>query len=529
MKLQYPIKLNTLRLACLASCGLLFCMLHEKDAWANAAAQDEPAGITRELPSIELLPGDGMNLQIVDHLTPHYVVVKVNPPVHNWFAGTFTNLPTDKEVTIGLSMDDMDMPGNKADVAKWRGLQPLIFYSADYNAYSAYEWFSRDEQGRWVSSDPFKQGKNSRFAGDGAVPEQTVIPQEIAEQFLSPDGKYWQPWREIAGEAVPNVNVFRMRETFALPSAIVSFRIPYTYTYLQAFIERLQTERLPGVFIDELGETTDGRKLQVIRLEDPDATVPAEHATICLIAKEHATEHASSWALQGALNFLLSNSSQAETLRRGRTWLFIPIEDPDGSALSTFDQLTDRFYRSKNPPTPSEVLSYARYFTEYIVSGNSIDVVVSLHNVEANECAHAFNPFRNFAFQDQTIRFNKTFFARLQQEGYRPAPPEQCWNTGAMNFRLFGWLADRFGAFDLCYEVNDRYPQQRLSLAQLQGIGRILDEELVKWTESHEGQRHHRNIHERLTKHREARTQYLENKTGGDGERSSHELLTLGY
>lgn len=90
------------------------------------------------------------------------------------------------------------------------------------------------------------------------------------------------------------------------------------------------------------------------------------------------------------------------------------------------------------------------------------------------------------------------------------------------------WLADRFGAFDLCYEVNDRYPPQRLSLAQLQGIGRVLADELGKWTNSPEGKQHHQNINERLVKHRENRIDYLKNKTEG-GNRTPHELLTLGF
>lgn len=486
-------------------------------------------------PSVK--PTDGGNLAIIDSLEDgHRLIVGTTNPVHNWFMGAFQGLKTDADTVVVLSLAGNDAGGNQASVAKWAGnpgLMPLFTYG-DPERYETYEWYVKDPQGRWSSGDPFRGG-GKKYFGTGEVPEQTVVPAAVAAQFLvTTAGKtYWSPWREVdRTEAVPTLNIFRMTHRF-VSQATLALHTPYTYTYLQAFIERLQAAKLPGVFVDDVGTgtTPEGRKLQVIRLEDPVLLQkPSDHPTICLIAREHATEAASSWALQGALNALLSDLPQSAALRRGRTWLCIHIEDPDGSAHSTFDQLTDRFYRAKNPPTPSEVTSYARYFTDYIAAGQSIDAVASLHCIEATEFpAHVFCPFRDIAFQDEIIEFNKAFFSRLQQEGYLSESPDKCWNTGAMTFRLFGWLADRFGAFDLCYELNDRYPQQRLSLAQLQGIGNVLAEVLAKWTDSPEGQEYHRSVNERLTKHREARTQYLNNKPGGDGERSPHELLTLGF
>ena len=69
-------------------------------------------------PPIALIPQDGFNLEVVDQINPHYVIIKLASPAHNWFAGAFTNLPTDKDVTIGLSMAGNDTKGNAADVKK---------------------------------------------------------------------------------------------------------------------------------------------------------------------------------------------------------------------------------------------------------------------------------------------------------------------------------------------------------------------------------------------------------------------------
>jgi len=234
----------------------------------GASAQEATLPRPPDPTPIALTPQDGFNLAVVDQITPHYVIVKLASPAHNWFAGTFTNLPTDKAVTIGLSMAGNDTRGNAADVKKWVGLMPVMTY-ADPTQYETYEWFRKDAQGRWVSGDPFKQGE-ARFAGTGKTPEQAVIPKEVAAQFLSADGQYWQAWREVdTAEAVPGINVFRITQRFARPTATVAMRVPYTYTYLQAFLAKLQAAKLPGVTVDEIGDTPEKRKLQCIRVEDP--------------------------------------------------------------------------------------------------------------------------------------------------------------------------------------------------------------------------------------------------------------------
>lgn len=110
------------------------------------AAEGDALATTKEYPGIKIIPGDGINLTIEEVLNPYYIIVKVNPPVHNLFAGTFTQLPTDKDVTIGLSNEGMNIPGNQADVKKWRGLLPVLSYAVPTK--EAYEWFQREKDGR---------------------------------------------------------------------------------------------------------------------------------------------------------------------------------------------------------------------------------------------------------------------------------------------------------------------------------------------------------------------------------------------
>lgn len=485
-------------------------------------AADEPQ-------PIEIIPSDGFNLVVDDQIDAHYVIVKLATPTHNWFAGTFVNLPTDKEITIGLSMQDNNGGINAGNVGKWVGLKPVFTY-ADPTQYQAYECFIKDAQGRWVSDDLAKMGQD-KFAGTGKVPAQTAIPREVAEQFLSADGKSWQPWREVDNaEAVVNLNIFRIKQKFSFATATVAMRVPYTYTYLQAYLDKLKAARFSGVMIDELGVTAGKRKIQVIRIEDARSTAKADEThTILAIAREHATEHASSWPLQGMLNLLLSDTPEAARLRKNTTWLVVPIEDPDGSADAVFDRLCDDFRSPYGRLLPREIPAYLRHFTEYINQGHSIDYTISLHNVEASESANLFCPIIHDLRLDDTIAFNKTLFAALNKQGYLTGNPEKPWQIGELRFRLYAWCSVRFGSFDLCYEVNDRYPPHRLSLAQTQALGRMLAMQLGEWRDSPAGQRCRRQVKALLQNRAKERAAYFARQQRTPEQRTLGELFVYGY
>jgi len=454
-------------------------------AFLLADEEAAPAPIAGVPEPITLIPGDGMNLKIVDHITPYFVVVKVDPPVHNWFAGTLTNLPTDKEVTIGLSMEGMDTSGNKANVSKWEGLRPVMTY-ADPMKYETYEWYQKDEHGNWISGDPLKQG-DDKFAGTGKIPIQSVVPNEVAEQFLSPDGKYWQGWREIDGvEVVKELNIFRIKLKFTSSTATIAMRIPFTYTYLQQFIERLKKTNKITVNVDEIGQTMGNHKQQVIRIDHSDRNIPIqERRSILIIAREHANEPASSWVLYGSLLKAFDEKFTNDNIN----WIFIPIEDPDGSINSIYEQFTDDFI--KPDTNHREVTQLARYLLDYIYKENTIDMSISLHNVETNECENVFCPFMDVIHEKSIIDFNNIFFRRIELTGYRPAAPKAYWAKGQMVSRLYGWCAVNLGSIPLSYEVNDRYPSRRLSLYELQNIGRILSESISEFQSSGEGKKWH--------------------------------------
>lgn len=420
---------------------------------------------------VAVIPADGFNLRIAEQLHSHYLIMTIDSSAHNWFAGIFTNLPIDKEVTIGFSLDGLDTAGNVADVGKWRGLRPVMTVG-DPLQYTTYSWYAKDEQGRWVCGDPFAP-EDMRFAGTDVTPVQSVIPAEFAERFLSADGTYWQPWREIDGvEAYTSANVFRMRQTFASHTATLAMRIPFTYTYLQQLLERLEAAAWPGVTVEAIGETPEGRLLQVIALTAPAGNAPPDlrRPTVLVYAGEHATEHDAGWGAVGMLHWLLSADPAAMRAREQVDWLIIPMLDPDAAAQSVFHTGDD--YRPMDP-VKAEAVAYATWLVERLDAGKRLDLVVNLHNVECDEGPNLFSPFVNIVHADSVQALHTALFTRARAEGYTVGQP-QGWEQGMMGLRLGGWCFRRFRSYDLTLEINTRHPTSRLTLARTQELGALI-------------------------------------------------------
>lgn len=421
---------------------------------------------------------------------------------------------------------------NPADVGKWRGLEPVFTY-ADPDALETYRVFRREKDGTWHTFfDPLKAEAQSE-AGTGALPRQNAIAAGYAPLFLSSDGQYWSAWRPIPdGVADTKTNTFSFAQSFVRPTATVAMRVPFTNTFFDGFCAALQEAALPEVSVEEVGKTPEGRTLRVIRVEDANDTIPiAQRPTIVVIAREHATEHDSSWAVYGLLARLLDGSKQSGQLRAAATWLLVPLQDPDGAANSQFERMTETFQKPNSPKTPPEVFAWTRYFREWANSGRRVEVAVSIHNVEANEAANLSSPFVNQAHSELIQSFNAGLFADIKKAGFQTGKSTGM-AQGASPFRLYGWLARQMGTLDVAYEVNGRYPKNRLNHAQIGEIGAQMGEYLARWLWSDDGRDWQKSV-ARVAKLREQkRAAYLKEKgaMAPEGtERSRYELLELGF
>lgn len=507
---------------------LLGCYGQHIVAYATGVAASIPTASLPATPAIAVLPQDGFNLQLVEVLPGNHLSVKLATPVHNWFAGTFTHLSTDTPMSIGFSMEGNVTERNTADVSKWQGLVPVMTY-ADPTQYASYEWFHKDDQGRWMSSDLFKLG-DAKFAGTDTVPEQQVIPAELAAQFLSTDGMTWNPWRDVdVAEAKPNLNIFRVTQTFARDTATVAMRVPYTYTYEQAFLKKLKDAQLPGVFVDEIGFTPTGRKLYIIRIEQlsmqEETTHETERPTILVYAREHATEHDGSWVIEGMLRWLLSDEPLAIEARQKSNWLFIPILDVEGSCNSVF-RVGDFFQVTK--PIMREAVAYALYLVRWLDTGHRLDIVMNLHNVECTEDRNFFCPLINSDRITSVRKFNQNLFNRLKADGFSVGNPYGD-NVGIQIARLSGWCNSRFSTYDLMYEVNTCDPSSRLTMNRTARLGALVAQELYRLEQSKDFSAIEEEITDNLAK-RQVLMQTYWRQVGHDASgRKPYELFLYGY
>lgn len=502
--------------------------------WFSALLPGLAAVITAA-PGIPSLPvmwstGEAINIATEEVVNDGYYVLRLTSPAHNWVCGRAFFLPTGCEITLGLSLENQKSRGNVASVSKWVGLRMLQSYS-DPIRYSSYETFAKDMLGKWHSTDIFRPGALGD-AGSGRTPAQSAVPEDVADECLSPDGRSWYAFHELETcDAVPALNIFRVKTRVAYPSMMLSMRVPFLSSYLQQFVEKLQAAKFPGVTIDNIGRSTEGRPLWAIRLDDPHPIGDiATQRTVVMIAREHASEHPSSWATHGALISLLRDTPEARKLRAGTTWIFISLFDPDGGANSTFDNLTDRFCKPDDPTLPPEVLAYTRYITNYVATGRTLDVVVSTHSIEANEYyAHIFCPQVHSLQREATQQVNKEVFQLARSAGYLTGDAEKPAEFGMMTARFSGWCGLHFGSLVMNYEVNDRCPSRRLTLGELQGLGAPFVTGLGNWLSSNEGKLWHTARVEQLQAHLQARTAYWQQVGYAPEQRTAADLLNLAY
>ena len=465
------------------------------------------AGVARIEAAPRIVPTEGFNLRLVETSAQKIVATPEQTGyAHNWFAARFDGLTPQVETTIKLEMAGNDVAGNKMNVGKWNGLRPMFTY-ADPNSYDAYIGYWRDEKGSWWSLDPFLS-ERQKFAGNAVVPVQRAMVPQLSPQFLSNEGATWFPWAELENAKPGGNQSFTIKQTFYAPGASVAMRVPFTPRYLDRYIERLKAADLPGVWVDEIGKSAAGRSLWGIRVEDPTGLAKGDDVrTIVILAREHATEQATSWSALGAFERLIDGSAQMDELRGKVHFLIVPIQDPDGAILNRFINLTDNWSDPKNNARLTEVLAYSRYFRDYVEQRGTLDVAVSLHNVEANEAPNFMAPYVQPYFLKPTLQINKSLFQALKEAGYTVASPNPS-GQGVMSTRLYGWLALLMGTMDMAYEVNDRHPESRLSVPGLKGMGGILAEQVGQWMLTDSGEKRHQEARAWLEKRRQEKSSY---------------------
>ena len=433
-------------------------------------------------PELKVVDTAGCNLAINEKISDSEYSLVSTSKAPNWFSCAFTNIDISKELTFSLCMNDNNAVGAAGDVSKWEGLWPVYTYG-EYLNYNTYIYYTKNTDGYWVSSDTFLIG-DAKLAGTGKTPEQTVIPAELAEEFLSEDGKYWSAWAEIEDtSAYTAFNTFFMTKQFNYPNVSIAMKYPYCYDYELEYMTKLEKANIPGITVHNIGKSIKDHNLYVVEINDPNATAEElkERRVVLIYANEDGDEADSSWVVDGAISYLASGSDEAKKILKEVTFLIIPMLDPIGWSESTYGKMTYSF-----DPTAEEYFGYIRpeigAYATFIVDWTMkqerrLDVVINLHNIECTEGPNIMFPMLERTYFDSMKGLREYLLNNITSV----KTGNTIWSEGFFEDRYMGWCTRHYGTISVLTEINSRYPSNRMNLADINNLGKDFTVALHKY------------------------------------------------
>lgn len=143
----------------------------------------------------------------------------------------------------------------------------------------------------------------------------------------SDDGSTWEHIARSSWDEKTKELTLRIRP--ARDSIWIAHQQPYTTGQLAHLLG--EVDRSEDARVEVIGRSAQGRELHLVTVTSGE--VPDEgKATVWLQARQHAWESGTSYVMEGALRFAISEDPAASELRRKVVFKFTPMVDPDGVA-----------------------------------------------------------------------------------------------------------------------------------------------------------------------------------------------------
>jgi hypothetical protein len=203
---------------------------------------------------------------------------------------------------------------------------------------------------------------------------------------FSYDNEHWEHFSSMAWDNEKKEGVLRVRaKADSLWLALVP---PYPYSRLVRLLGEIAA--LPHARVEIVGRSVLGRELPVVTVTDfskPDAG----KKTVWLQARDHAWESPTSFIMEGAIKFIVSDEPQARALRETHVFMFTPMVDPDGCALGQVRfnangwdlnrhwddiDLRDPVWLQRLP----EIWYYKKAIRDYVATSGKVALMINLHN-----------------------------------------------------------------------------------------------------------------------------------------------------
>ena len=235
---------------------------------------------------------------------------------------------------------------------------------------------------------------------------------ENTNTLVSEDGK---TWRVVKADLFKETQLkFRLKmETNTLYVASVE---PYRVSDLDKLLAEIGRNRL--VEITGIGQTAEGRPLEIVRVGNPNAPY-----RVFLRARAHSWEPGGNWVVQGLIRTLLEND--AAKYRERYCVYIMPMANKDGVARgrTRFNTLGKDLNREWNLPADKELTpekyAFESWLVRIIAQGKKPHLAIDLHN-DRNGNLHVNLPTPdNAKYTANLKRFEDLLFKHTWfREGY---------------------------------------------------------------------------------------------------------------
>ena len=194
-------------------------------------------------------------------------------------------------------------------------------------------------------------------------------------------------WRHLTDQEVRwNEEQMELQITFTPEknTVWVAHMPPYTTEPLLQLLTSYASH--PAVMLDTMGTTPEKRPLLLMTITNP-STDANRKKVVWLMARQHSWEAGTSWAMEGAIRYLL-DSAAGQALLDTVVFKLIPMGDPDGVArggvrFNAFGHDLNRNWDYVVPEEMPEIQAQKTAITEWLGSGHPIDLFLTLHNTES--------------------------------------------------------------------------------------------------------------------------------------------------
>jgi len=230
------------------------------------------------------------------------------------------------------------------------------------------------------------------------------------------DDRTWHHFE--AAEWNPDAGEIRVQLKPTGPRVWIARQPPYTQRHLQALLGEVGTH--PHLRQDVVGKSVQGRPIPLLTITNPDIAESGKKV-IWLIARQHAWESGTSWVVDGAIRFLLSDAPEAAAIRDRFIWKVFPLPDPDGVLRGGVRFNANGYDLNRNWDVTDErlmpeIFHERKAIYDWVDGGHRIDLFLTMHNTEAADFVQGAAELQPLAMRLWKLLTDGSTF-------YQPNPP----------------------------------------------------------------------------------------------------------